>query len=150
MSGTSSATTDGRRPIVVALVLLVLLLTAAPASARWAATGTGSGKAVARTLPAPTKVTATCAAVLLPRGIDVTWVAATPAVPGTTYDVARSADRGATWTTVATGLTATSLNDRPTSAGSVRYRVTAQVGGWSRQAAADSGSRTLLPGLLCL
>jgi hypothetical protein len=126
-------------------------VSAGAAIAVWTISGVGSGQAAARTLSAPTSVTATCASTT---SVRVDWQAAQFPPYIDTYRVARSANGGGSWTNVGSLVTATtatsySLTDAPGN-GTYVWRVTANKGTNWRTNSANSNSRTLSTTLLLL
>jgi hypothetical protein len=131
------------RLTVVALVASPVVV-AGPAAADWHADGSGSGQAMARTLGAPTSVTATCRSL---SAIRVDWDATQAPPYVDSYEVARSRD-GASWQTVGSPVTATdaashSLTDSGLGLGTYRYRVTAGKATNWRTHSSSSNPRTI-------
>jgi len=137
--------------VVAVAPTAVLGVSAGAAIAVWTISGVGSGQAAARTLSAPTSVTATCASTT---SVRVDWQAAQFPPYIDTYRVARSANGGGSWTNVGSLVTATtatsySLTDAPGN-GTYVWRVTANKGTNWRTNSANSNSRTLSTTLLLL
>ena len=142
------------RPRLWAVVALVvsgaLLSVSGTAFAYFSATGTGSGRSAAQSLPVPSNLTATCSSLL--GSIDVAWTAAEAAPLVATFLVERSPDLGHSWSSIGTitasASTSYTTSDTGLKAATYIYRVTAQHGGWKRQSAGNSNSLTILIDIL--
>ncbi len=135
-----------RTPAVMAALTVAAAAAAAPpAVAAWSGSASGSGAALATTMPAVGTVGAACAG---GASVAVSWAAAAPA---TAYSVWRSVDLGP-WTLVRAADPATTYTD--TAAGllnvSVRWHVVAVRNAWTAPASAPSPSRVISAIGLCL
>jgi len=140
-----------RLAAVVAVATTVAFGVSADSIAAWITSGFGDGRASARTLSAPTSVTATCQS---STSVKVSWTA--PQVPPYVdrYQVARSGNGGGSWTDVGSPVTATSatsysLTNSGLNNGTYVWRATAiKDTNWQTNSA-NSNSRTI-SGLLLL
>jgi hypothetical protein len=97
-----------RLAVVAVLGLLAITWPAAPASAKWAASSTGTGRALATTPAAPTGLTATCVSPLLSAQVRLDWTASASSWV-TQYEVQWGTTSGApsNTSTLITGVTTT-------------------------------------------
>lgn len=124
---------------ILVLGLSAILWLAAPASARWGTTATGSAAAAATTVAAPGNATATCNS-LLAASIKLTWPASsTPWV--TQYEVQWGVSPASpTGSAVVTGLT---FNSPALGLGTWYFTVRSAVGVW-RSPASNQPSRLVV------
>jgi hypothetical protein len=135
-----------RLAAVVAVATTVAFGVSADSIAAWITSGFGDGRASARTLSAPTSVTAACQSLT---SVKVSWNASQVPPYVDRYQVARSANGGGSWTNVGSPVTATtatsySLTDSSLGLGTYVWRVTAIKDSNWRTNSANSNSRTIL------
>jgi hypothetical protein len=135
-----------RLAAVVAVVTTVAFGVSADSIAAWITSGFGDGRAAARTLSAPTSVSATCQSLT---AVQVDWNAAQFPPYVDRYQVARSNDGGGTWSNVGSPVTATiassySVTDSSLGVGTYVWRVTAIKDSNWRTNSANSNSKTIL------
>lgn len=119
---------------LVAAALPLSIAIAAPAFAKWGATGSGSANAVAATLSAPGKPETS--GTVTASSVPLSWTAGSGVSGTIKYHVERAAFGGSNWTDVcsstdAAPISGTSCTDNSVSGSSdYQYRVTGEIGGW--------------------
>ncbi len=139
-----------RRTAAIALLgLLATTWSAAPASAKWAASITGSGQARGAPIAAPTGLTATCVSPLLSPSIRLDWTASTSSFV-TQYEVQWGTTSGSPSNT--SGLITGTTFTQSYGGGTWYFTVRSTKGAW-RSASSNQVSRTvttiLFVGLAC-